>query len=113
MSEQALVQTFQTSFDVAKHRFVTLRSDGKVAQSVNSGRILGVNRGPVVHAGEQIDVGIFGIFEVEASGIIRAGERVASSNGGRVKTCSSGEKAGIALSASKSNGCLVRVLLQQ
>ena len=105
--------TFLASFDVAKHRFVTLNNDGKVAETANAGRVLGANCGSVVRAGGQIDVGILGIFEIEAAGIIRAGETVASSNGGRVKTHSDGEKAGIALSSSSSNGSLVKVLMRR
>ena len=113
MSEPILVQTFQTSFDVEKHRFVSLDNNGRVAHSVSGGRILGANGGSVARAGGRIDVGILGIFEVEASGVIRAGETVAASVGGRAQPYSSGEKAGIALSESRSNGSLVRVLDQQ
>ena len=112
MSEQILVKTFETSSDVATHRFVTLSND-KVAESSNEGQILGANCGPAVSNGERIDVGIVGIFEVEASNSIGAGSMVASSSEGKVKAYSSGNKAGLALSSSNADGDLVRVLIQQ
>ena len=113
MSEQVLVKTFETSSDVAKHRFVKFDTNGKITESTNGGKVLGANCGPVAPSGERIDVGIIGIFEVEASGIISAGATVASSSGGKAKLYASGEKAGIALSASSANGDLIRVLIQQ
>ncbi len=113
MSEQVLVKTFETSADVAKHRFVSLDSNGKVAESDNVAQILGANCGPAAAAGERIDIGIIGIFEVEAYGRISAGFKVAASADGQVKLFVSGKKAGIALSASSSTGDIVRVLIQQ
>ena len=113
MSEQVLVKTFETSSNVAKHRFVTLNSSGKASESANEGIVLGANCGPVAATGERIDIGIIGIFEVEASGRISLGAIVASNAGGKAKAYSSGNKAGIALSASSAAGDLVRVLIQQ
>ncbi len=114
MSEQVLVKTFETSSDVAKHRFVTFATNSKVLESANGAKILGANCGPAAAAGERIDIGIIGVFEVEAYGSISVGSTVASAADGKVKALASGQqKAGIALSASSSNGDLVRVLIQQ
>ncbi len=113
MSEQVLVKTFESSSAVSKHRFVALGNNGNVAESSNNGKILGVNCGTAAPSGGRIDVGILGIFEVEASSSIQIGSTVASSSNGKAKLHSSGEKAGIALSSSSSNGSLVRVFIQR
>ena len=113
MSEQVLVKTFEAVSDVAKHRFVTLDSNLKVAESISNGAVLGASCGPVAAGGERVDVGVLGIFDVEASGRISAGTTVAAATEGKAKTHTSGNKAGIALSSSSSNGDIIRVLIQQ
>ncbi len=113
MSEQVLVKTFETSSDVPKHRFVTLQSNDKVTESTNNAIVLGANCGPAAAAGERIDVGVIGIFDVEASDAINAGATVGAAANGKAKTQSSGNKAGVALSSSSADGDLVRVLIRQ
>ena len=112
MSEQLLIKTFTAQNNIAKNRFVAINSD-KVRQAVASGKVIGVNCSYNVKEDERVDIGIIGIFEVEANAAINAGATVGSTTEGRALTHSSStsSKVGIAITAAGRSGDLVRVLV--
>ncbi len=112
MSEQVLIKAFTAQDTIAKNRFVAISSD-KVRLATSSGKAIGVNCSFNVKADERVDIGVLGIFEVEASIAINAGVSVASTTEGRAATHSSrtSDKVGIALNSASRSGDLLRILV--
>ena len=113
MSEQLLIKTFTAQNDIAKNRFVAINSDKVQQGAAARGKVIGVTCSYNVKADERVDVGLIGIFDVEASLAISPGVAIGSARDGRAlaHSSSTSDKAGIALTAAGSSGDLVRVLV--
>ncbi len=112
MSEQLLIKAFIAKNDIEKNRFISIIND-KVKHATTSGKIIGVSCSYNVKANERIDVGMIGIFDVEAAYAINPGVSVAATTDGRAITHSSATSdiAGVAITQASAQGDLLRVLV--
>lgn len=113
MSEQILLKSLTAGGTIAAHRFVEIDTKGeKVTQANSDGDpIIGVSDALTYKSGDRIDVGVIGIFDVEAGAAINAGVLVSSDADGKAKVAASGKTvAGMTL-AKAAAGDIVKVLL--
>lgn len=112
MSEQLLIKTFTTEEAIEKNRLVSINSD-KIRLATATRKAIGVNCSYNVKTNERVDIGMIGIFDVEASASINAGASITATSEGRALTRPSGtsDKVGIAITAASRSGDLLRVLL--
>ena len=113
MSEQLLIKTFTTEEAIEKNRLVSINSD-KIRLATATRKAIGVNCSYNVKTNERVDIGMIGIFDVEASASINAGASITATSEGRALTHSSSgtsDKVGIAITSASRSGDLLRVLL--
>lgn len=96
MRDHGLIKGFTAAGAVAKHRFVAVAVDGDGVQaSAATDAIIGASTVVDTASGGTLDVVMTGVAEVEAGGVVNAGDRVtADADGKAVSTTTGGDRLG-------------------
>ncbi|MNU34902.1 hypothetical protein D3C71_234890 [compost metagenome] len=92
---------------VSKARFVSINATEQGIQAVAGGLVVGASMNQT-KAGEVLEIAD-GIVRVEAAAVLAAGVKVASDANGKAVAYSTGEIAGVTITASKNIGELISV----
>ncbi len=112
MTQQNLLKTFIAGGAIAGRRLVEFNATGDKVTQANSNidNIIGVADTLTYKTGERIDVGIIGIFDVEAGGAISAGAFITSdANGKAVAAVADNSIAGQAMEKADASGDIITI----